>query len=780
MPGDFYFRHGPLGLALGVFLPAAALYAVYLYRRQGLFTPRSRYVLAALRAVVYATIILLLLEPVLAVTRTITIPSSILVLFDTSESMSIRDNPRKPEEMAEAAMALGKQPITSGADGNSGDLPADVKAAVAGASRIDLAKGVLRLPAMAPLDRPGENCQVAWYTFGERLEPVADTGTDDGSWLDEVRAAAKTTRLGDAVLEAVDRHGGQSIAAVLVLTDGASNAGADPLEAAARLKERGIPVHTIGLGLPEPDDVRIQTVLVSDTVFPEDKVPLRVLLNSRGFQARSVTLTLAIDDREVATKPIELTGGPQMEELVFVPKRKAGEARLAIEVSRLAGDTSIENNRVERSVNVIDEKIKILYVEGKPRWEYRYLRGVLLRDSRLDVKFYLTEGDRDLAKSSPQHLDRFPDDAATALQFDLVILGDVPAGHFSPQQLARIKELVVEQSGSFLMLAGHEHAPASYVDTPIAQLLPVKLAAGGRERVESTVHLLPTEKEMGNLLVSLDPSPEKTREIWALVRPLYDVPRLEGAKRGATVLLTLSSETKQSEPYPLVAFQREGKGKTMFVGTDQLWRLRFKRGDEYHARFWRQAIQYLTLARLLGENKRIRLETDRSRYRAGERVQLYATVLSEVFEPVEAKSYAVLVKAPDRAEPTAVDLRPVPGSPGTYQGFITAEKPGSYQITSELADRGFSSEAVFNVEAASREMLNPDMQADTLRRFAETSGGRALKIRDLGSLGQLLEVKARTTSVQHENSLWDRWYVLAFLASCLGIEWFVRRQRDAA
>lgn len=779
MPGDFYFRHGPLGLALAVFVPAAAFYAVYLYRRQGLFTPAGRHVLAALRAVVYAVLILLLLEPVLAVSRTITIPSSILVLFDTSESMSIRDNPRKPEEMAEAAMALGKQPIEAGPDRNGRDLPADVKAAVAGASRLDLAKGILRLPALAPLDHPAENCQVAWYTFGERLEPVggAEAG---GPSLDEVRAAAKTTRLGDALLEAVDRHGGQSIAAVLVLTDGASNEGTDPLEAAARLKERGIPVHTIGIGLPEPDDVRIQTVLVSDTVFHEDRVPVRVLLNSRGFQGRSVTLTLVLDDREVAAKPVELTGGPQMEELVFVPKRKAGEARLAVEVSRLAGDTSPENNRAERTVNVIDEKIKILYVEGKPRWEYRYLRGVLLRDPRLDVKFYLSEGDRDLAKSSPQHLDRFPDDAATAFKFDLVIVGDVPAGHFSPQQLARIKELVIEQSGSFLMLAGHQHAPASYVDTPIAQLLPVKIAAGGRERVESTVHPVPTEKEINNLMVSLDPSPEKTRDIWSLVRPLYEVPRLEGAKRGATVLLTLSTDAKQSEPYPLVAFQREGKGKTMFVGTDQLWRLRFKRGDEYHSRFWRQAIQYLTLSRLLGENKRIRVETDRTRYRAGERVQIYATVLSEVFEPVEAKSYSVLVKAPDRAEPAAVNLRPVPGSPGTYQGFITAEKPGSYQITSELADRSFSNEAGFKVEAASREMLDPDMQADTLRRLAETTGGRSLKIRDLAGLGQLLEVKARTTSVQQENSLWDRWYVLVFVASCLGIEWFVRRQRDAA
>jgi uncharacterized membrane protein len=782
---DFYFRHSPVGLALAILIPAAVLYAVYIYRRQAIALSRRRRVsLTILRAVVYAVMLLMLFAPVVGVTKIIKIPSNVLVLLDVSESMSIQDHRRQSEQLLDAAMALGKMPLADDTDAGESShlLSADLRAEVGEVARLELAKGILRLPELEVLRTSTVDRQVASYTFGEKLAPAVGQATGPTPWLDAAQATAKSTRLGDSLLEAVERHGGQSITAVLVLSDGASNEGIEALDAAQRLGERSIPVHTIGLGLTQPDDVRIQTVLVSDTVFYKDKVPVRVLIESNGFQGRTAELRLTMDGKPAIGKSIQLTGSSQIEELSFVPDRKGGQAKLEVDITVLPGDIVPDNNHVERSLNIIDDKIKILYVESTPRWEYRYLRGILTRDHRLDVKFLLTEGDPELARADKQYLERFPDKAAETFNYDLVILGDVEADYFKPEQLELIEELVSKQGGSFLMIAGRQHAPKAYRDTPIAKVLPIKIGSGERQLVGSKVHAQPTDKGLQSLIASFSTSEDKTQKIWSFVKPLHRLPQLDGAKPGAVdnVLVTLSDTKPQSEPYPLVVWQRYGTGKSLYVGTDQFWRLRRKHGDEYHARFWKQAIQFLTLSRLLGENKRIRLETDRRNYRAGQQVQIYANVLDESFAPVQQPSYEVLLEAPGQVEPIALTLAAIPGSPGLFQGYYTAENPGSYLVRTVLADRKFSNTAPFEAEDANREMLEIAMQEEKLRKISELSGGQYLTVRDLKKLPELLQAEARETSVTQEESLWDRWYVFAFLMGCLSIEWFIRRRNDAA
>jgi hypothetical protein len=778
----FYFRYGPIGVALGVLVPLAVLYAIFLYRLHPELSRKHRVVLASLRSMVYAAIILLLLAPVVGKTKKVPIPNNILVLLDVSESMSIPDRRRDPAELADAAAALGKIPLTEIAEGQPPELSLGVQSEVDEVPRLDLAKGVLGLPELEILRSSTKSNNVASYTFGERLAPWVSDPTERTLWLDTVEPAAKASRLGDALSEAIDRHGGQSITGVIVLSDGASNEGIDAADAARQLGERSIPVHTIGLGLTEPDDVRIKAVLVADTVFYKDRVPVRVLLESHGFQGRVVELELSVNEAVVAKNKVVLRGEQTVEELSFVPEQQSGQAQLTVTASVLPGDVAPENNRFERSISIIDDKIKILYVEAEPRWEYRYLRAVLLRDHRLDVKFLLTEGDLDLARASEQYLEEFPEEPSEIFEYDLIIVGDVPADYFSVAQLALMEELVSKRGGSFLMLAGRRHAPASYRDSPIAKLLPVKIGIGGHDRISPSLHPVPTEKGMRSLITSLSSSEELTRKSWARVKPLYGVPSLDGVKKGAAdnVLITLSDTGQRSEPYPLVVWQRYGTGKALFVGSDQFWRLRIKHGDEFHARFWKQGIQFLTLSRLLGENKRIRLETERRSYRAGERVNLYANVLDESFEPVEAPHYQVLVESPGQAQPAALSLGPIPGSPGLFQGSYVPEKEGSYLVKSVLADADFSNTAAFQATGGSREMLESAMQEQTLRHISQLSGGEYLEMRDLVKLPELLEAEVRTASVSQEFSLWDRWYIFVFILACLAAEWFVRRQNDAA
>ena len=764
----------PRLVVLALILVAIA-YAIFLYRRETSLPRRGRVVLGVCRAAVLSLLVLALFEPILGLEMTVKQRRTLLVLLDTSESMTTRDPRRTEDELKDAALALGSVPFADAAK----PLPESARVDAAGAPRIDLARGLLARPTANLFEHLGENYTVRYFGFGERLEPTEGKGESAPEALRAAPAAAKVTRLGTALQEAVDRNTGQPIAGAIVLTDGISNDGLEPLAVAQRLGERSIPIYPIGLGLPQPPDVRLRHLLVPDTVFHKDRVPVRVEIVSSGYANRTANLSVSIDGQQVAAKAVNLSGAAQFEELQFIPETKSGTVKLEVAVSPQPGEITDANNRLAKTVRIVNEKIHVLYVEGKPRWEYRYLRQVLLRDHRLDVKFLLTEGDRDQALASDQYLVDFPEDAAKAFHFDLVILGDVPASYFARAQLARIEELVQKHGGSLLMLAGSRHAPVSYVGTPIASVLPVRLRTEGWQDVEESVTPVVAEGAGESAVMTLEVPAARNQELWALVHPLYKLPILEGAKPGATVLATLSRGATRGEPYPLIAWQRYGSGKSLFVGTDQLWRLRFKQGDKYHARFWGQAIQFLTLSRLLGENKRIQIETDRQDYRTGQRIQVNANVLDETYTPVKTPAFAVAL---DRTEPTrqtaTLRLEPVPNIAGLYQGFFTPDQPGRYAVRAPGTDPAVAGTAEFTVTASPLEQLERAMQEEQLRRMAGASGGRYFAVRDLGDLEKVVAGEQRTDVIRRERELWDLPIVFAALLALLGVEWFLRRKYD--
>ena len=754
---------------------AAIGYAVFLYRRETALSVPLRTLVAVLRAAALSALVVAMFDPRLGLEMIVKVRRTVLVLLDVSESMTTRDARQSGDDLKDAALALGTMPF----DQADGPVPESARAEAASAPRTDLARGLLSHPTMNLATRLGEDYTVRYFGFGERLRPAEGKGETAPEALLAMEPTGKVTRLGSAIREAVDRSAGEPVAGVIVLTDGISNDGLEPMGVARRLGERGVPVLPVGLGLADPPDVRLRSLIVPGTVFHKDRVPVRVEITSGGYAKRTANLTVSLDGREVAGKAVSLSGAGQFEEILFIPETASGSARLEVAVSTLPGEIATANNRLAQTVRVIDEKIKVLYVEGKPRWEYRYLRQVLLRDHRLDVKFLLTEGDRDQAVASDLYLTDFPEDAAKAFHFDLVILGNVPSSYFSRAQLARIEELVQKHGGSFLMLAGHRHAPLTYIGTPIASLLPVRLRAEGWRDVADAVHPVVADDAADSAVMLLEAPAVRNQQLWSLVRPMVKVPVLDGPKPGATVLATISRGARPGEPYPLIAWQRYGSGKSLFVGTDQLWRLRFKRGDKYHARFWGQAITFLTLSRLLGENKRIQIETDRQDYRTGHRIQITANVLDELYEPVAAPSYTVQLDqtAPGkRSRP--IRLEPLPHVPGLYQGYVTPQEAGRYTVRAAGADPALANTAQFTVADAPLEQLEKAMQETLLRNMAQASGGRYFAVRDLGELEKTIAGDRPTAVERTEKPLWDLPIVFLALLAFLGVEWLVRRMHD--
>jgi uncharacterized membrane protein len=876
----FWFRSGWPGAALAVVLLLIVAYAVFLYRREDALGPRSRWLLAVCRVCGLAILAWVLFRPVVQVDIDLSVPQKVLVLIDNSQSMQLRDTRKDTDQIAEAAMALGKVPFddpeagrrylgaqdamtqsldafeherseslgrarhdfaaslkglvacfpqssaeiaarlqtimdrqdalftdaptTAASDVNTaatvqrellGELdgwfhlarnsglaiPDKVRTEVSGVSRMDLVKSLFPLGQPGPLAALCTQEIVRYFRFDDHLDPLESEGRLSAESLAALDASAPATALGTALDDAVNRYGGDAIAGVVLFTDGASNTGLAPLEVARRLHERNIRLYPVGVGLTRPDDVSIRSLVTPDVAFANDLVPLHVQIMSSGYEKRETVVTAALDGAEVARKTIVLTGQPQFEDLTFKASRSGGTRKLEVTIAPLPGESTVENNSLQRMIRVIDDKIKVLCIEGSPRWEFRYLRAVLKRDPRIDVQFITTEGDPDLARASKEHIARFPEKEEQAFQYDLVILGDVRSSAFTPTQLQLIERLVREQGGSLIVLGGHKHTPAEYVDTPLAAMLPVWIEQDKWEDVGDDVYPVLTAEGAQSSVMSLEKQEGRTRALWANVKPLEHVAPLLGAKPGAVVLAELSDAAQRAQAYPLIAWQRYGAGKVMYVGTDCLWRLRMRVGDKYHLRFWGQAVQFLTLSRLLGEDKRIRFDVDPGVHQVGQPVQVYANIQNDAYEPSKAAGYMAYVSPPGQesaAQPIA--LKPVPSVPGLYQGLFTPAAAGRYAVRAPEEDQAIANTAEFDIAAGTTELAETAMQQEMLEKMAEMTGGRFLTLRDVPLLPEMIRQRGATTRIHKEIELWDNPVPLLLLVGFVAFEWAWRRKKNLA
>ena len=771
----FWARPLSTPLMIAVFV-AVVLLCIYLYRRPWGLPLWLRISLGAARLLALALVVASLFEPTAVVTETHTQARTLPVLIDVSESMSMQDQRKNTQDIADAAAALGmltEEPLKP--DELVMRLDADQRQAIQTASRLDLARGILRHPAAPVLKELGESLDISYHSFGRSTHILSDAD------LKSLAANEPATAIA-ASLEAVAKAGATAPAGIVLLTDGIENTSSKRIEAVLQdLGARGIPVFPVPIGLEEPDDVSIRNIVMQEVAFSGDSVPVQVQVLSKGYEKRMARLSITLNDRQVFQRQIRLKGGLQFEDVEFnVDLYEKGAARIAVAIEPFGDEISVANNRVERSIRVVNEKVNVLYIEGNNRWEFRYLSAILKRDPRLNTTFISSSAGPEFARNSPEYIERFPSKREEAFKYDLVILGDVDAAFFTAEELGLLEELIRDRGASLLVLCGPMHTPSSYPGTPVETLLPVRFDADGEwEMISESVYPVLTPEGRSSMVMLLENDPDENDRIWSRVAPLDHLPPLLGTKPGATVLATLSDAASGSQGYPLVAWHRYGTGKCMSMASDRLWRLRFKTGDRYHWRVWSQSIQFLTLSRLMGEHKRIRLETDRTLYQDGEQVRLYAHVLDEDFEPVVQPSFEISVNGADgNALREPVSLQPDRTTPGLYEGYFTAPVAGRYRLEANEDDKEISNTTEFQVAAVNRELSDTNIRRDGLQRIAKLTGGSLLAPEEMAKLGSLLDAKPISTTVRSERPLWDSWLVAVLLIGLLGAEWILRRRND--
>jgi hypothetical protein len=736
---DLHWSVYPLGGLLAVALAATWL----IYLRTAALPVRERLALALLRSLAVIAAALLLLRPEWIHDAVRQVRPEVIVLVDDSASMDIRD--------------VGTQ--QSGGTGRR--------------SRAAVAHELIAGPVLADLARQAD---LRCYRFDSGLEAITPGAPRTADDLD--RPERQATRCGDALAEAVARSSGATVAGVVLFSDGASNDGRDPLAVAERLGRRGIPIYPVGLGQSDPDDVAVHHMVVQDVVFAGDRVPVRVQLSSRGFENRTAMLRVLRDGVEVAAQQLVLAGGQQQARIEFTAPESAGSGELTVAVEPLPNEASADNNAVQRSVRVADQRLRVLCVEGSPRWEFRYLRAILKRDPRLEVRFVTTEGDAELASRAKDHLAQIPDDPDQLFAYDLVILGDVRLGALSPVQLDLVHDLVRNQGGALIALAGPKHLPAAYLDTPIAAMLPVWPAAGVWEPIDDAAYPALTPAGESSTIMQLIEADDRNRALWASIRPLSRLPPLGGAKPGAQVLAEVAAAGRAGAAAPLIAWHRYGQGKVLFVGTDRLFRLREGVGDVYHARFWSQAIQFLALSRLMGENARLRYAVTGAG-RVGMPMTIHLHASDEQYAPMTVAQQGVRITRVDDDRAQELPMLPVPGRPGVYQAAYVPDAPGRYRVGAPEGVAG-AHPVECTITAGSAEPAVVAMQQGQLARIAELSGGRLLAVEDLPRLPTLITATPRAETQAQRLRLFDHWLWLLPLVGLLLAEWTWRRLRDLA
>jgi hypothetical protein len=472
--------------------------------------------------------------------------------------------------------------------------------------------------------------------------------------------------------------------------------------------------------------------------------------------------------------------GEQVVPVKFTPQ-SAGEFELEASIEP-RGDEAVQDNnaRVQR-LRVIDAKIKILLVDQSPRWEFRYLQAMLLRDRRIDLKCFLVEGDPGISRDSTSpYLAQFPSRKEDLFQYDLVIFGDVDPKAISTAQLENVNELVSRFGGALVMVAGRRFSPHAYRRTVLEKMLPVEFEAPQLDRPLDTpgdkpIQLQLTAMGRASPMLRLSDKDEENAALWKQLPPIYWTAKVSRPKPAAEVLLVDPDPGKESRfgKMPVVALHQYGLGQVMFVGTDNTWRWRKNVGDVFYTAIWGQISQRVSIQRLLGGSKRTQLTTDRQNYLIGDRISVYARLYNIGFEPVQEPSInAVYTLKSGEGRRQEITLRPLPEQAGLYRAEFIANAPGSYEFYIEPDP---NTRLDFNVSEPKFELGETAMNESLLRELTAMSGGTFFREEDLHKLPDTIRQRTERVRSPLEVELWSSPFYFLLMLAVVTAEWVLRK-----
>ncbi len=742
--GQVVFR-GPLSPQIFVLvLPALVFAAWFVYRLVSQRTTiRLWRTVLALRLALIWVLLLVLTAPAIRTTHARQDVYT-AVLVDTSRSMAIIDVGTPPIARIDAA-----RQILLGGEG-AGD-------------------GLIKLL--------GKGGKVLVYGFDENERRIADAA--------QMKADGQATDIFRGLHDMDAELRGMPLAAVVLLTDGGRNTGGTTQDAATILAARGVPLYTVGLGDPNPPkDYEVVSVVAPRKVRRNSEVELQVTVRHTGY-TDPFDLTISRGQTVLTTRRVLPSADTDLEtvKVVFTPDEE-GKATYHVAIPPGKDEKNTANNGRDFDLEISDERLPVLYVEGSPRMEYRFLRRALYNDPDFRLVGLLRLGNNRFyvqgANDSEAYLTKgFPTTVEQLYAFQAIILGDIEASYFTPQQLAMLQDFVRVRGGGLIMLGGvNSFGLGNYAGTPIADMLPFQITANDGPYSDAQYKARLTQGIRTHPVMQLSLDPDANQVLWSQAPSLVGITPVAGVKPGALTLLTRVTDNQ-----PIFAVQNYGEGRVAAFtsGGSWYWRVSVPSSVEFFEKFWRQLVRWLAV----GAKEQLTVETDSDVYAPGKPVTIRATALAKDLRPVNDATLVATITDP-LGNHQDVPMDWTLSEEGVYQAQVMESDEGDYSVAVRVD--GWKAqkpvETDFRVSNSTLEDADTAMKEDALKEMEAIAHGRYFSYADANQLpGEIAksEATAKIQGIQPEDrDIWDAPIVFVVAFGLMVAEWIVRRRGGLA
>jgi len=684
-----------------------------------------------LQSLLIATVLVLLWQPAITVAELAPQQNVIAVVLDDSRSMAIAD---------------------SGSDGKT--------------------------PREAAAQKALEDGVLAGFKkkFQTRLYRL-DTRVAQSPSLQDIQPTAPATHLNDGLRQLASDTSDLPIGAVVLLSDGSDNSGDLALETVSALRNRRLPVHTVGFGKEQlAHDVELSNVSVATRATADSRIPATVTFHQSGYTGGKALLLVRDGDKTVGSREITFNSeGASQVETVFFSAGGAGVKNLHFLLGPLPGEENLANNSIARLLGVTDDKRRILYVEGEPRWEYKFIRRAEDDDKIVQVASMLRTTENKIYRqgiSDPKELENgFPVRPEDLFSYDGIILGSVEAGYFTPLQQELLREFVDRRGGGLLFLGGRfSLSDGGWSGSSLVDLLPTILPNS-----RNTFHRNPATAELtaagsDSPITRLLDDPAKNIDRWKKLTYLMDYQDAGTPKPGATVLAQLNPGGRK---LPLLVTQNYGRGRTAVMATSGTWRWQMSQplGDPAHDLFWQQLLRWL----VLDSPGQVVVTAPAQTLMDDGQIQLTANVRDKDYMPVNDAKVTAHLTGPDGFS-ALVDMTPAADSPGVFRANWTAEKPGSYLAEVTASGQTENGTLPFERIDGVAENFHTEQNRELLEKLASETGGRYWKPDELTRLPNEISYSDAGISVRDIKEIWNMPVVFLWLLFLISTEWLLRRK----
>ncbi|MDE0179540.1 MAG: hypothetical protein OXP36_13220 [Gammaproteobacteria bacterium] len=710
-------------------------------RRVARFSMLRRATVYLLQIAAVAVLLTLIAEPVLEVTRLAPGANTVAVLVDSSQSMAL---PAGTDD--ETRMGVAKRLI--------GD---EIEAATRGS-------------------------RIALFHFDDALRQ-ADT-------VAELQPDGDRSRLLESLTRLAAHYDQGALAAVIVVTDGAHNGGSVGWET---LAETGIPVHAIGIGPAViPGDVELAELVLPSRASPHTQVAARLVIrHSLPDPGEEIRLRVLDGESVLAAESIALDpSSPTVATDIVFPGGGAGLKEVTVAVEALPGDPLAGNNVQSALLDVDRERYRVLYLEGEPRWEFKFIRRAAAEDDDIELVTWLRTTPRKTYRqgtSDPDALaDGFPKSLEALYRYDMVILGSLPATSLNDEQHDWLARFVAERGGGLLAMAGrHALDNGGWDVKAVAQALPVAIARPSEvlSYQRGNYEVIPTDDGLRSVLTDIGGAGTR-EEAWKLPM-LADYQHIGTPKPGATVILDALERVQRrgadvvvrgGPGKPLLVTQPYGYGRTAVLATASTWRWRMRTPpeDTRHSLFWRHLIRHFAGSAL--PRRSLSLAAD------GDALDVRVALKNPRFEPLTDTAVTVQVTAPD-GESFDVALPRIAGE-SAFGETLPVATPGIYRVEmagiagpAPMAEGGRPDAlaALARVGETNLEQFGATLNEPLLRRVAETTGGAYWRPDDLSGLADALAFSSAGIHERQQLPLWNAPFLFLLLVLLKCTEWSLRR-----